>query len=112
MNHSLKHPVLLIAETYDPATPLRNGRRLLAEMGQNARLIVHHGYGHASGSDRSSCTDSISQAYLLNGTVPDSQETDCYADEKPYTLAVAEDPVAAWEEHLALLRTWQPLLLQ
>ncbi len=25
LNHTLRHPVLLIAETYDPATPLRNG---------------------------------------------------------------------------------------
>ncbi len=28
LNHTLSNPVLLIAETYDPATPLRNGRRL------------------------------------------------------------------------------------
>ncbi|KAJ4291468.1 hypothetical protein N0V88_006064 [Collariella sp. IMI 366227] len=43
LNHTLKNPVLLIAETYDPATPLRNGRRLLEEMGRNARLVAHHG---------------------------------------------------------------------
>ncbi len=35
---SLKAPVLLIGETYDPATPLRNGRKLAKEMGRNARL--------------------------------------------------------------------------
>ena len=33
LNHTLKTPVLLIASPYDPATPLRNGRRLLEEMG-------------------------------------------------------------------------------
>ncbi len=38
LNNTLRNPVLLIAETHDPATPLRNGRRLLAEMGANARL--------------------------------------------------------------------------
>ncbi len=48
LNHTLSNPVLLIAEAYDPATPLRNGRRLLNEMGDNARLIAHHGYGHSS----------------------------------------------------------------
>lgn len=122
MNHTLKNPLLLIAETYDPATPLRNGRRLLAEMGTNARLIAHHGYGHSS-RDRSSCTDSIARAYLLDGIVPKEQETACYADEKPYLYGVkpvgvssgqlaAEDPVAAWVEHIAMLRTWDPQALR
>lgn len=90
LNHTLKHPVLLIAETYDPATPLRNGRRLLQEMGANARLIAHHGYGHAS-KDTSSCTEKIARAYILNGTLPDKSETDCYADEKPYLYGVKKD---------------------
>jgi predicted esterase len=36
---SLRNPLLLIAETYDPATPLRNGRRLAKALGKdNARL--------------------------------------------------------------------------
>lgn len=125
VNNSLANPVLLIAETYDPATPLRNGRRLLAEMGKNARLIAHHGYGHSS-RDRSNCTDSIAQAYLLNGTLPEEQETACYANEKPYLYGVKKteimtsdealpkdwDPIAAWEEHVEVLRTWHPWLLQ
>ncbi|RYP40722.1 hypothetical protein DL767_001477 [Monosporascus sp. MG133] len=86
LNHSLSNPVLLIASTYDPATPLRNGRRLLREMGQNARLIIHHGYGHTSRVHPSSCTDSVGKAYILNGTLPEEQETNCYADEKPYRM--------------------------
>lgn len=81
---ALKNPMLLIAETYDPATPLRNGRRLAQALGkENARLVVHHGYGHSS-RDRSSCTEAIKRAYFINGILPGSQETDCYADEKPY----------------------------
>ncbi|OJJ42598.1 hypothetical protein ASPZODRAFT_137212 [Penicilliopsis zonata CBS 506.65] len=113
LNHTLSHPILLIAETYDPATPLRNGRRLLNEMGSNARLVVHHGYGHSS-RDISTCTDSIASAYLLHGTVPEGTETDCYADEKPYLYGVnkegwvgdamerqeTNDPVAVWRAHL------------
>lgn len=122
LNHTLKHPVLLIAETYDPATPLRNGRRLLHEMGENARLIVHHGYGHSSTRDISKCTDAIAKSYILNGTLPDEQETDCYADEKPYlygigkkvaavTLGETKDPLEAWREHLAELSFSNPRLL-
>ncbi|KAI0156718.1 hypothetical protein GGR52DRAFT_198560 [Hypoxylon sp. FL1284] len=114
LNHSLSNPVLLIAETYDPATPLRNGRRLLDEMGRNARLVVHHGYGHSS-RDKSSCTDAIAKAFILDGTVPEDQETPCYADEKPYLYGVnktqghaqaagAWDPVRVWREHLREMR--------
>ncbi|CCF43501.1 hypothetical protein CH063_13184 [Colletotrichum higginsianum] len=111
LDHALRNPVLLIAETHDPATPLRNGRRLLAEMGRdNARLIAHHGYGHSS-RDTSRCTDAIARAYILDGTLPDKAETACYADEKPYLYGVKDggvkdmtvgglDPVGVWREHL------------
>lgn len=121
LNHTLKNPVLLIAETYDPATPLRNGRRLLHEMGDNARLIAHHGYGHSS-RDRSNCTDSIAKAFILNGTVPKDSETQCYANEKPYLYGVKSnekalssagsvtqepwDPVADWREHQKMMQTF------
>ncbi|OTB04794.1 hypothetical protein M426DRAFT_73173 [Hypoxylon sp. CI-4A] len=120
LNHTLKNPILLIAETYDPATPLRNGRRLLDEMGKNARLIVHHGYGHSS-RDKSSCTDSIAQAFILNGTLPEDQETPCYANEKPYLYgingsdtwdktAVSKDPIQVWREHMQEQTLWNPSL--
>lgn len=107
LNNTLKYPVLLIAETYDPATPLRNGRRLLAEMGSNARLVAHHGYGHSS-RDKSSCTDNIAKAYILEGKLPNEQETACYADRKPYlyNTGAAEagsgtmDPVTLWKTHV------------
>jgi len=121
LNQTLKHPVLLIAETYDPATPLRNGRRLLEEMGKNARLIAHHGYGHSS-RDTSKCTETIARAYIMNGTLPDKAETACFADEKPYLYGVEKqkvaavvpaktlDPVEAWREHLAELSFLEPRL--
>jgi hypothetical protein len=104
--------VLLIAETYDPATPLRNGRRLLAEMGRNARLIVHHGYGHSS-KDTSNCTDSIAREFILHGTLPKEQETPCYADEKPYLYGVGVNrhPIEVWREHLLDLALLNPRLL-
>ncbi|KAJ2973643.1 hypothetical protein NUW58_g8888 [Xylaria curta] len=117
LNHTLKNPVLLIAETYDPATPLRNGRRLLAEMGSNARLIAHHGYGHSS-RDKSACTDNIAKSYILEGKLPIEQETACYADEKPYlyntqTIDVgskAVDPMALWMHHIQELAFLGPRL--
>ncbi|OTB11868.1 hypothetical protein K445DRAFT_321579 [Daldinia sp. EC12] len=121
LNNTLKNPLLLIAETHDPATPLRNGKNLLNEMGKNARLIIHHGYGHSS-RDKSSCTDSIMKAFILNGTLPKEQETSCYADGKPYSYerdamesssqsVVAQDPVQIWQEHVQELRVWNPRLI-
>ncbi|KAK4124260.1 hypothetical protein N657DRAFT_663378 [Parathielavia appendiculata] len=120
LNHTLRHPVLLIAETYDPATPLGNGRRLLQEMGWNARLIVHHGYGHSS-RDTSNCTETMARAFILDGTLPEEQETDCYADEKPYLYGVekvvatalpeTKDPAEAWQGHLVKLSFLAPQLL-
>jgi pimeloyl-ACP methyl ester carboxylesterase len=121
LNNTLRNPVLLIAETYDPATPLRNGRRLLTEMGRNARLIVHHGYGHSS-RDTSNCTDSIAKNFILHGTIPMEQETACYANEKPYLYGIKANetgiatdviwnPVEVWKEHLRELAVWHPSLL-
>ncbi|KAK7719865.1 hypothetical protein SLS64_002046 [Diaporthe eres] len=118
LNNTLKNPILLVAEAYDPATPLRNGRRLAAEMGKNARLIAHHGYGHSS-RDLSNCTETLATAFILNGTLPEEPETACYANEKPYlygvkgnevsnmeATTVAQDPVAAWREHILELAKW------
>jgi hypothetical protein len=117
LNHTLKNPVLLIAETYDPATPLRNGRRLLNEMGQNARLIAHHGYGHSS-RDPSNCTDRIARDFILHGKLPEEAETACYANEKPYLYGVTAneasalsekdwDPIADWREHMEDMKLWR-----
>ncbi|KAG6006404.1 hypothetical protein E4U21_007070 [Claviceps maximensis] len=122
LNVSLRNPVLLIAETYDPATPLRNGRRLLQEMGsRNARLIVHHGYGHSS-VDTSSCTDAIAKAFILEGKLPAEPETACYANEKPYLYGVKKgapgqpsrnsDSLKLWDEHIRELAILNPRLLQ
>lgn len=84
LDNTLRNPVLLISATHDPATPLANGRRLAEVMGSNARLVVHHGYGHAS-LDRSECTDTIAGSLIRYGEVPEEKEFRCFADRKPFT---------------------------
>ncbi|CAK7210918.1 hypothetical protein SCUCBS95973_000955 [Sporothrix curviconia] len=129
LNASLANPVLLVAETYDPATPLANGRLLLAAMGhRNARLLVHHGYGHASYPDPSDCTEAMLLAYVRDGIIPDESETQCYANEKPYRYGMEAgaasasidkprgtpdaDHMAIWQEHMRSLRLLNPGLAQ
>jgi hypothetical protein len=88
LNSTIKTPVLLVSGTHDPGSQLRNGRLLLEEMGtRNARLVVHHGYGHGSQVHRSKCTDGIIRSYLLKGELPDS-ETYCKMDARPYVSRV------------------------
>ncbi|CAK7272401.1 hypothetical protein SEPCBS119000_005103 [Sporothrix epigloea] len=120
LNATLAHPILLVAETHDPATPLANGHRLLAEMGHaNARLLVHHGYGHTSSPDPSDCTEAMLLAYIRDGTIPDETETQCYANEKPYRFKAQtylsienenETHKAIWREHMQNMRLFSPNL--
>ncbi|EFX04243.1 peptidase s33, tripeptidyl-peptidase [Grosmannia clavigera kw1407] len=119
LNRTLANPVLLVAETYDPATPLRNGRRLAAAMGHpNARLVVHHGYGHSSNADPSDCTDTVLRDLILHGRIPEDSETPCYANEKPYLYGLgkqdspSEDPVAVWQDHMREMMLWNPGLMR
>ncbi|CAO1639184.1 unnamed protein product [Sympodiomycopsis kandeliae] len=86
LNATLSTPILLISETYDPATPLHNGKRLFEEMtSKNARLLIHHGYGHSS-RDKSTCTEKIKRRYFLEGKLPQEDVSECYADTKPYPI--------------------------
>lgn len=121
LNNTLSNPVLLIAETYDPATPIRNARRLLAEMGDNARLIAHHGYGHSS-KDRSTCTYLIARNYIVHGVLPEASETECFADGKPYHYELAPEKsrgdssdedendfhLDVWRQHQEEMRHYHP----
>lgn len=99
-NNSLKNPVLLVSQTHDPATPLHNAKRLHSEMGQNARLVIHHGYGHSS-VDRSDCTDAMARNVILNGVFPKDVETECYANGKPYSEEIKKgDLIKARRENM------------
>lgn len=84
LNTTLKNPVLIMSSTADPATPLHNSIRLFEEMGANARLVVHHGYGHSTLPDKSNCTDKIGMDWISSGELPTELISDCYANEKPY----------------------------
>jgi pimeloyl-ACP methyl ester carboxylesterase len=60
---------LVIGTTYDPATPYRGARRLVADLG-NARLLTMRGDGHTAYSLGSPCVDAAVDSYLEEGTLP------------------------------------------
>lgn len=81
----LEVPILMIGNTYDPATPIASARRLVKEMGEgtNAVLVEQKSYGHCSISSVSSCTYDILLKYLLKGEVPEVGSV-CEVDGKDY----------------------------
>jgi len=79
----LQVPVLMIVNTYDPATPLASAKRLLGNMGKNAVLLEQRSYGHYSVSAVSTCTYNVTLDYLLNGNLPEANKV-YDVDDKEY----------------------------
>jgi pimeloyl-ACP methyl ester carboxylesterase len=60
---------LVVGTTYDPATPYRGARQLVAQMGR-ARLLTMRGDGHTAYWDNSECIDTAVEAYLERLVLP------------------------------------------
>jgi len=60
---------LVVSNTYDPATPFKGAKRMVAELG-NARLLTMVGDGHTAYPGNSACIDAAVEAYLKDGAVP------------------------------------------
>ncbi|ADB48621.1 alpha/beta hydrolase [Conexibacter woesei] len=68
-------PTLVVGTTYDPATPYKEARRLVGQLG-NARLLTMRGDGHTAYGGNSPCIDAAVDAYLIDGTLP-AEGTSC-----------------------------------
>ena len=51
---------LVVATTYDPATPYRGAKNLVRDLG-NARLLTQRGDGHTAYPGNSACIDQRSR---------------------------------------------------
>jgi pimeloyl-ACP methyl ester carboxylesterase len=60
---------LVVATTYDPATPYAGAQRLAAQLG-NARLLTMEGDGHGAFPGNSPCVDAAVEAYLEDIVLP------------------------------------------
>jgi hypothetical protein len=60
---------LVVGTTYDPATPYKGAKRLVAQLG-NAVLLTMRGDGHTAYFGNSPCIDQAVEAYMNEGTLP------------------------------------------
>ena len=104
---------LVVATTYDPATPYRGALKLVRTLG-NARLLTMRGDGHTAYPGNSPCIDGAVEAYLIGGTLP-APGTSCKQDvpfAQPQGLALAKSSgsSALMARHRYLQRNSKPLL--
>jgi pimeloyl-ACP methyl ester carboxylesterase len=62
-------PVLVIGNTTDPSTPLRNAIVMAHELA-NARLLIVHQYGHTEFLNPDTCASKYETDYFLTGALP------------------------------------------
>jgi len=79
--HRTSHPVLVIGNLHDPATPYA-GAQAVARMLPNSRLLTLNGWGHTS-LGRSTCINRHITGYLVNLTLPPAG-TVCQSNQLPF----------------------------
>jgi pimeloyl-ACP methyl ester carboxylesterase len=75
-------PILVIGNTTDPATPLRNSVKMAAELA-DARLLTVNGYGHTEFNNPSTCASNAVVSYVVNSVLP-PPGTICAQDTAPF----------------------------
>ncbi|KAK4183197.1 TAP-like protein-domain-containing protein [Podospora australis] len=69
MNVKTRYPILFVANTYDPVTPVLNARNMSVGF-EGSVVLEQNGFGHCSTAQSSGCTESAIAAYFTNGTLP------------------------------------------
>ncbi|WP_058046134.1 alpha/beta hydrolase [Streptomyces roseifaciens] len=68
-------PVLVVGNTGDPATPYEGAKRMAQELGPGvAAVLTFRGEGHGAYDSGNACVKGAVDAYLLNGTVPETDK--------------------------------------
>ncbi len=81
-NNATTSPVLVIGNTFDPATGLPSSIRMAEELG-NARLLVVNGFGHTVLANPSRCAQDYVADYVIEGRLPPFGAT-CRQDQPPF----------------------------
>ncbi|KAL1747547.1 TAP-like protein-domain-containing protein [Schizophyllum fasciatum] len=80
-NNKLKNRILVIGNTADPGTALKNAERMAELIGESAVLVKQNGYGHSSMAEKSTCIVNVIKQYFENGTLPEDNNTLCEIDD-------------------------------
>ncbi|KAJ4158428.1 uncharacterized protein LMH87_008954 [Akanthomyces muscarius] len=75
-----KHPLLILSQTYDPATPLVSAR-LARDTFEGSRLVECLGVGHCTTAIHSACSAKLVREFLVDGTLPE-EDVQCKVDGK------------------------------
>jgi pimeloyl-ACP methyl ester carboxylesterase len=75
-------PVLVIGNTFDPATPYSSSRRMADELA-NGHLLTVDGFGHTELLNPSRCAQDHVASYLIDGSLP-PEGTVCRQDQPPF----------------------------
>jgi pimeloyl-ACP methyl ester carboxylesterase len=76
------NPVLVIGNTFDPATPLRGAVSMSQQLGR-ARLLTLDGFGHTALLNPSACVNRHEARYFVRGVLP-PRGSRCAQDETPF----------------------------
>src|SRR5262249_2268755 len=63
------HPILVINNIYDPATPYQAAQAMTRQLA-DARPLTVEGYGHTALENPSSCVHEYESRYLIGGILP------------------------------------------
>ncbi|KAI0369590.1 hypothetical protein BV20DRAFT_1078332 [Pilatotrama ljubarskyi] len=80
-NKTLANPILVIGNTLDPATPFTGAKHVADLLGEQAALVRLNTFGHTTEAAPSACIGDIVHKYVVNGTLPDNDNTVCEADQ-------------------------------
>ena len=88
-DHRTANPVLLIGNTYDPATPLRGAQAMERALAR-ARLLTLDGYGHTALLNPSTCVDQHESRYFIKGILPPKGSSCAQNTQKTPPFALTE----------------------
>jgi pimeloyl-ACP methyl ester carboxylesterase len=81
-NRWTSSPILVVGNTFDPATPYQDSLIMTRELAR-ARLLTLAGYGHTALTNPSACVNSYETSYFLTGALPPAG-TVCQQDHQPF----------------------------
>lgn len=82
-NRRREHPILVVNNRHDPATPLHNAQSTADELG-DGRLLVVESFGHTSLNVHSACASVAMVRYFVDLRVPQAGTT-CAPDARPFS---------------------------